>query len=100
MNGQARTRWREGATMEKRRFLEAVRQFFEGATVRGPSMVTLRDRAAMERLLFIVMFGEELGIPFLRPYYSLRLLPHMFPRIRPWMRSLLRERDLTDFAGH
>lgn len=86
--------------MGKRSLIEALKQFFEGATVRGTSLVTLRDRAAMERMLFIVMFGEELGIPFLRPYYSLRLLPHMYPRIRPWMRSLLRERDLTDFAGH
>jgi hypothetical protein len=86
--------------MEKKSFVEALKQFFEGATVRRNALVTLRERAAMERLLFIVMFGEELGIPFLRPYYSLRLLPHMFPRIRPWMRSLLRERDLTDFAGH
>jgi hypothetical protein len=86
--------------MEAKSLIQALKHFFEGATVRRTSLVAVQERAAMERLLFIVMFGEELGIPFLRPYYSLRLLPYLYLRIRPWMRSLLRERDLTDFAGH
>lgn len=50
----------------------------------------------MERLFFLTVFGDHLGIPVMRPYYSLRLLPNVVPRIRPWMHSLLRERDLTD----
>lgn len=80
--------------------IQALKQFLEGATVRRPSLVPLQERAIMERLLFVVVFGDRLGIPIMRPYYSLRLLPHVVPRMRPWMRSLLRERDLTDFAGH
>jgi hypothetical protein len=91
---------KETARGQGQTFLAILRQFFQGATVRGPSLIPLRERGGMERLLFVVMFGEQLGIPFLRPYYSLRLLPYMVPRIRPLMRSLLRERDLTDFAGH
>jgi len=75
----------------------AFKQFIQGATVRKPSLVPIKERAGMERLFFLVMCGEQLGIPFLRPYYSLRLLPFLFPRMRPWMRSLLRERDWTDF---
>jgi hypothetical protein len=75
---------------------EAIRQFFRGATVRMPVLVPMKERAGMERLFFLTVFGDHLGIPVMRPYYSLRLLPHIFPRISPWMRSLLRERDFTD----
>jgi hypothetical protein len=84
--------------MHKRNLISAFKQFFEGTTVRRPALVPLRERALMERLFLLVMYGDYLGIPMMRPYYSLRLLPHVFPRIRPWTRSLLRERDLTDMA--
>jgi len=56
----------------------------------------MKEMAAMERLFFLTVFGDNLGIPVMRPYYSLRLLPYVVPRIGPWKRSLLRERDLTD----
>jgi hypothetical protein len=75
---------------------EAIRQFFRGATVRMPVLVPMRERAGMERLFFLTVFGDRLGIPVMRPYYSLRLFPYIFPRITPWMRSLLREKDFTD----
>ena len=83
--------------MKRTTIVEALKQFVYGATVRKPSLVTMKEKAGMEGLFFLVMCGEELGIPFLRPYYSLRLFPYLFPRIRPWMRLLLRERDWTDF---
>jgi len=86
--------------VKRRAVVDAFKQFFQGATVRKASLVSSKERAGMERLFFLVMCGEELGIPFLRPYYSLRLLPHLFPRIRPWMRSLLRERYWTDFFAN
>jgi len=35
----------------------------------------------------------------LPPYYSMRLLPYIVPSVEKWKRSLLRERDLTDFVG-
>jgi hypothetical protein len=82
--------------MKRNGLVEALRQFLQGAVVRMPAMVPMKERAGMERLFFLTVFGDSLGIPVMRPYYSLRLLPHIVPRIRPWMRSLLRERDLTD----
>jgi hypothetical protein len=75
---------------------EAISQFFRGASVRMPALVPMKEMAGMERLFFLTVFGDHLGIPVMRPYYSLRLLPHVVPRIHPWMHSLLRERDLTD----
>jgi len=82
--------------VKHRGFVEAINQFIRGASVRMPALVPMKEMAGMERIFFLTVFGDYLGIPVMRPYYSLRLLPNVVPRIRPWMHSLLRERDLTD----
>ncbi|MCA1959212.1 MAG: hypothetical protein LDL33_00340 [Desulfomonile sp.] len=80
------------------RILKAVREFMHGMVLHEPTMVALQEKVALERLLILVMFGDMLGIPIFRPYFFLRLLPHVYPRIDSWKRSLLRERDWTDAA--
>jgi len=40
-----------------------------------------------------------MGLPILPPYYSMKLLPYIIPSVKKWKRSLLREKDLTDFAS-
>lgn len=82
--------------MKRSNLTESIRQFIRGATSRMPALVPMKEMAGMERVFFLTVFGDHLGIPVMRPYYSLRLLPHMVPRIGPWTHSLLRERDLTD----
>jgi hypothetical protein len=82
--------------MKYSRLSGSIKQFIRGASVRMPALVPMKEMAGMERLFFLTIFGDYLGIPVMRPYYSLRLLPHIVRRINPWMRSLLRERDLTD----
>lgn len=67
--------------------------------MRMPALAPMKELAGMERVFFITVFGDYLGIPVMRPHYSLRLLPYIVPRIRPWMHCLLRERDLTDKVG-
>jgi len=55
-----------------------------------------RDRAELERLFFLITFGDLIGLPLLPPYYTMRLLPYAVPFLYRWKRDLLRERDLTD----
>jgi len=55
-----------------------------------------KARGEVERLFTVIVFGDLLGIPLLTPYYTLRLLPYVVPRIESWRRSMLRERDLAD----
>jgi hypothetical protein len=69
-----------------------------GMVLHEPTMVALQEKVALERLLILALFGDMLGIPVFRPYYFLRLLPYVYPRIEPWKRSLLREKDWTDQA--
>jgi hypothetical protein len=57
-----------------------------------------KERAQMEHLFVLIVFGDVLGIPILPPYYTLRLLPYVVPQIAGWKRRLLRERDITDLC--
>ena len=61
----------------------------------------LELRASVERLFMLALFGEMVGVPILPPYYALRLLPAVVPRIGDWKGSLARERELgTDHEHH
>jgi hypothetical protein len=57
-----------------------------------------KEKASLEHLFILIVFGDILGIPILPPYYTLRLLPYVAPNFTGWKRSLLRERDLTDLC--
>ena len=58
-----------------------------------------RERGDSDHLFMLVVFGDLVGLSLLPPYYSMRLLPYIIPSLETWKRSLLRERDLTDFAS-
>ena len=58
-----------------------------------------RERAEVESLFMLIIFGDMIGLPILPPYYSVRLLPYVIPVLNRWKRSLLRERDWTDLIS-
>lgn len=58
-----------------------------------------KERAQLEHLFVLVVFGDMLGVPILPPYYTLRLLPYVVPLINGWRVSMLRERDITDLCA-
>jgi hypothetical protein len=82
----------------KSSFWSALKEFIEGAVVREPMLVVMREKGGLEKILLLLMFGDILGIPISRSYYSLRILPYVVPLIVPWKRGLLKERDWTDSA--
>ncbi len=57
-----------------------------------------KERGMRERIFILAVFGDVLGVPILPPYYTLRLLPYVVPKITGWRYSLLRERDFTDLC--
>jgi hypothetical protein len=87
--GPERKTWRS-------RCIDSLRDFLEGAIIREPTLVAMKERSMLERTLLLVVFGYTLGIPAPGSYYSLRLLPHLFMVMEPWKRRMLRERDWTD----
>jgi hypothetical protein len=85
----------------KRQAWQVVRAL--GDMVYGASVYEMvrdlkKERAHIEHLFILIVFGDFLGVPVLPPYYTLRLLPYVMPNITGWRRSMLRERDLTDLC--
>jgi hypothetical protein len=81
-----------------RRAARAAGEILYGMTIFDWVRGVRRERGEIERLFVLVTFGDLVGLPFLPPYYTLRLLPYVVPTIQRWRRSLLRERDWTDLA--
>jgi hypothetical protein len=76
-----------------------LREILYGMTVHEMDLELRRERGDLNHLFMLVVFGDLAGLPLLPPYYSMRLLPYIIPSLETWKRSLLRERDLTDFAS-
>ncbi len=55
-----------------------------------------KEKGDINNLFMLVTFGDLVGLPILPPYYSMRLLPYIVPRINTWKRNVLREKDVTD----
>ena len=80
------------------KLVRALGEMLYGATIYEMVRDINKERSKLERLFILVVFGDLLGVPILPPYYTLRLLPYVVPRITQWQRSMLRERDLTDLC--
>jgi len=88
------------ATLAKSKTLSrALREVMYGMTVHEMDLTLRKERGNIDHLFMLVVFGDLVGLPLLPPYYSMRLLPYVVPTIETWKRSLLREKDLTDFVG-
>ena len=81
-----------------REFVRIIGDMIYGATVYEMVRDLYKERAHLEHLFILIVFGDLLGIPILPPYYTLRLLPYVAPNITGWKRSMLRELDLTDLC--
>jgi len=79
-------------------FLATLREFLYGVAVHEHVSMALREKTSMEHTFMLVSFGDTLGVPLVRSYYSLRLFPYVFPGIHSWKRTLLRERDWSDWS--
>ncbi len=76
--------------------LQAIREFLYGVFGMEIAQHALEMRASLENLFMLATMGDMLGLPVLPPYYSLRLLPFMVPKISSWKQRVLREKEFTD----
>jgi hypothetical protein len=82
-----------------KRLPKVLREIMYGMTIHEMDLELRRERGSLDRLFMLVVFGDLVGLPLLPPYYSMRLLPYIIPSFEKWERSLLREKDLTDFVS-
>ena len=80
-------------------YLKPIREIFYGMTVHEMDLELKKERGNLDHLFMLVVFGDLVGLPLLPPYYSMRLLPYIVPSLETWKRSILREKDLTDYAS-
>jgi hypothetical protein len=85
--------------MRLRGYLKALKEIMYGFTIHEMDLEFRKERGSLDHLFMLVVFGDLVGLPLLPPYYSMRLLPYIVPSIEKWKRSILREKDLTDFVG-
>jgi len=78
------------------RFAKATRELIYGMVGYETVQLALKTRGSLEHLFILITMGDFLGVPILRPYYSLRILPYVVPMVAPWKRKMLQERDITD----
>ncbi len=82
--------------MNRKSFWKPVKEFLFGFAGHEHVVTALKTKAEMGDVLTVALFGDMLGLPMLRPYYALRLLPYILPRLEGWKRRMLREKDLVD----
>ncbi len=78
---------------------KVLKEIMYGMTLHEMDLETKKMRGHLDHLFMLIVFGDLVGLPLLPPYYAMRLLPYIFPSIETWKRSLLREKDLTDFVA-
>jgi hypothetical protein len=86
-------------TSKLRIFSKVLREFLYGMTAHEMDLELRKEKGNLDHLFMLVVFGDLVGLPLLPPYYSMRLLPYIVPSIEKWKRSILREKDLTDFVS-
>lgn len=74
----------------------ALRDILYGMTLYDWVLEMQKARGEVERAFTLIVFGDLLGIPILTPYYTMRLIPYMVPRLEAWRRCMLRERDICE----
>lgn len=75
---------------------KALREVLYGFTAYELHRDLKKEKGNIDNLFMLVIFGDLVGLPLLPPYYSMRLLPYIIPRINTWKRYLLKERDIID----
>jgi hypothetical protein len=80
-------------------YSRVLKEIMYGMTAHEMDLELRREKGNLDQFFMLIVFGDLVGLPLLPPYYSMRLLPFIIPSIETWKRSLLRERDLTDFAS-
>jgi hypothetical protein len=85
--------------MMLRGYLNVLKEIMYGFTIHEMDLEFRKEKGSLDHLFMLMVFGDLVGLPLLPPYYSMRLLPYIVPSIEKWKRSILREKDLTDFVG-
>ncbi|MDR5694597.1 MAG: hypothetical protein QN198_01425 [Armatimonadota bacterium] len=75
-------------------FWQRAKDFLYGMTTHEFQVQTAQTRIQLEDCFLLLTFGDFLGIPVFSPYYALKILPFIVPKLDGWKHRSLRERGL------
>ncbi len=84
------SRWREA--------VHAIREALWGLFFYDLYTEQMKLRLRYNDAVNVLVFSEQLGIPLMNSYVSMRLLPYFVGDLEGWKRRELRERDFLEDA--
>ncbi len=79
-----------------RRTLSAVREALWGLFFFDFYTENMKMRLRYNDAVKLLVFSEQLGIPLMNSYVSMRLLPYFVGELEGWKRREMRERDYLE----
>jgi hypothetical protein len=81
-----------------RRLWKVVKEALWGLFMYDLYTETMKMRLRYNDAVRLVVFSEQLGIPLMNAYVSMRLLPYFVGELEGWKRREMREREILDEA--
>ncbi len=81
-----------------RRGIRALKDFLWGLFFFDLYHETLKQRNRYRDAMNLLVFSEQLGIPLMNSYVSMRLLPYFVGELEGWRRREMAEREILDEA--
>lgn len=79
-------------------FWKGLKDFLYGFALHGMVREVAARKREEEDAFALLAVGDLLGFPAGPPYYRLRLLPYLVPRLTRWKNEMVRPRDLFHLA--
>ncbi len=81
-----------------RRALRVMKEILWGLFMYDLYTETMKMRLRYNDAVNLLVFSEQLGIPLMNSYVSMRLLPYFVGELEGWKRREMRERDFLEEA--
>ena len=95
--GRPSAKWGDGLNRASRLW-KTVKEILWGLFVYDLYTENMKMRIRYNDAVNLLVFSEQLGIPLMNSYVSMRLLPYFVGDLEHWKRRELRERDFLDDA--
>ncbi len=93
-----RIRSSRGRVGRSRRALQVVKEMLWGLFFYDLYTENMKMRMRYNDAVNLLVFSEQLGIPLMNSYVSMRLLPYFVGELEGWKRREMREREILDEA--
>ncbi|MBU2547146.1 MAG: hypothetical protein KKB20_01925 [Proteobacteria bacterium] len=73
-----------------------LRALLYGFLIHGMVSERAARKKELEDVFMLAQFGGLVGLPVFTPYYALRFLPHLAPRLMAFKTGIVKEKDVFE----